>query len=512
MKLLIVDDEEMTREGLVAAIDWAGLGITEIRQANDGVNGLSAAKEWNPDIVLCDVRMPRMDGIAMLEQIETFLPDVVAIFMSGYSDKEYLKAAIRLKAINYIEKPIDPAEISGAISNAVEQCRQLQADSGRNESVHVSGQLAYCLTIPYSSCQESVEGLLKQFNRYHRGDRLRTITTFILKLEDPAEHPDVIARVYTELRQYLTPMHLHMICSDRRLHHLVLHVYGQREPAAGTLMMIATKILEIFSSCENRCLAIGPTVAGLSQVYSSYQAAVVALQSSFFFETENILTVDEAALLPTVEADEVSREAQNYIHALDEADEAAAMQALASLKQLLHHSAGLPSNQLKGIYYDMLRHLLNPDFAFVNQDNIMDIMDGCFFFYQLHRILEEKTAAHFRELSDNSRENSIIRMIRRYINTHYQSTELSVKSISEHVNRSASYTCTLFKNETGLTLNQYITDFRMKKAAQLLTDPRNRISEISSSVGYSDGNYFGKSFRKYTGLSPSEYREQVLKK
>ena len=65
------------------------------------------------------------------------------------------------------------------------------------------------------------------------------------------------------------------------------------------------------------------------------------------------------------------------------------------------------------------------------------------------------------------------------------------------------------KNETGQTLNQYLTEFRMEKAKALLADPRYKIADISSRVGYSDGNYFGKSFRKYTGLSPSEYREKL---
>ena len=102
MKLLIVDDEELTRTGLISSIDWDSLGITEILQADDGVNGLEMAKLYKPEIILCDVRMPRMTGIAMLERLEKFLPDSIPIFMSGYSDKEYLKAAIKLKAINYI--------------------------------------------------------------------------------------------------------------------------------------------------------------------------------------------------------------------------------------------------------------------------------------------------------------------------------------------------------------------------------------------------------------------------
>ena len=70
MKLLIVDDEELTRTGLISSIDWDSLGITEILQADDGVNGLEMARLHKPEIILCDVRMPRMTGIAMLERLE----------------------------------------------------------------------------------------------------------------------------------------------------------------------------------------------------------------------------------------------------------------------------------------------------------------------------------------------------------------------------------------------------------------------------------------------------------
>ena len=76
--------------------------------------GLETARLCKPEIILCDVRMPRMDGISMLERLEKFLPDTVPIFMSGYSDKEYLKAAIKLKAVNYIEKPFSISEIETA--------------------------------------------------------------------------------------------------------------------------------------------------------------------------------------------------------------------------------------------------------------------------------------------------------------------------------------------------------------------------------------------------------------
>ena len=85
MKLLIVDDEELTRTGVISSLDWSSLGIDEVIQADDGVHGLETARLYKPEIILCDVRMPRMDGITMLERLEKLLPDSVAIFMSGYS-------------------------------------------------------------------------------------------------------------------------------------------------------------------------------------------------------------------------------------------------------------------------------------------------------------------------------------------------------------------------------------------------------------------------------------------
>ena len=88
---------------------------------------------------------------------------------------------------------------------------------------------------------------------------------------------------------------------------------------------------------------------------------------------------------------------------------------------------------------------------------------------------------------------------------------LSVKTISDHVHRSTSYVCTIFKAETDQTLNQFITEYRIEKAKRLLEDPCSKISDISSKVGYTDGNYFSKSFKKYVGLSPSEYRERMLR-
>ena len=150
MKLLIVDDEELTRTGLISAIDWKSLGIDQIIQADDGIHGLEQARLYKPEIILCDVRMPRMNGITMLERLEKLLPDSVPVFMSGYSDKEYLKAAIRLKAVSYIEKPLNPSEVSQAVREAADLYIQ-KRHSRRGEvlkSMETASRLALLLTLP----------------------------------------------------------------------------------------------------------------------------------------------------------------------------------------------------------------------------------------------------------------------------------------------------------------------------------------------------------------------------
>lgn len=119
--VLIVDDETMPRKVLKEHLPWDELRVSQIFQASDGLEAIEQARQCRPDIVISDVRMPRMDGIEMAAAIREFCPQCQFIFLSGYSDKEYLKGAIRLKAANYVEKPIDLEEISQSLREVIEE-------------------------------------------------------------------------------------------------------------------------------------------------------------------------------------------------------------------------------------------------------------------------------------------------------------------------------------------------------------------------------------------------------
>ena len=125
--VLIVDDELMPRTVLCRRLPWAGLGVSRVEQASDGEEGLEQARQCRPDIVISDIKMPRKNGLEMAAAVREFLPACQFVFLSGYSDKEYLKGAIRVKAASYVEKPIDLEEIEGVLHGVLEE---LQAQAG----------------------------------------------------------------------------------------------------------------------------------------------------------------------------------------------------------------------------------------------------------------------------------------------------------------------------------------------------------------------------------------------
>ncbi len=130
MRVLVVEDEELTRDGIVRIIPWESLGIREVDTAEDGEGGLTKALKWEPDIIMADVKMPRMDGISMAFEIRKSLQSCKFIFISGYCDKEFLKSAISLSAVGYIEKPIEPAELIEALKESI---LRVQRDKQRKE-------------------------------------------------------------------------------------------------------------------------------------------------------------------------------------------------------------------------------------------------------------------------------------------------------------------------------------------------------------------------------------------
>lgn len=514
MKLLIVDDEELTRVGVISSINWQSIGIDEVLQADDGMNGLEMARMHKPDIILCDVRMPRLDGIQMLEQLETILPDVVPVFMSGYSDKEYLKAAIKLKAVNYIEKPLDPLEIQDAVIEARDLCLERKR-TRHNESIHSmenASRLALLLTQPYAHAKENIDQLLAELPLSISPST--SFTAIVLKTETEEELPiNEAGAMYMSVREFLKTFHIDCIFAEKRVQYMVYFLFGPA-PGPAARKSIEEFFCKLYSRYSRFCIAAGDTLTGISKAYQSYTSAVILLQNSFFFPAGTFLSPFHEAPSAWNKPELPAHPEHELLTLLTAKDQEGTTLFLDKLMEYFGRNQNILPNQAKDLYYKLFRSLEEAARQLKltlsdKQENLIDALEKIFSFGELHQKLVRKTEAFFQAVDNTAEENSTIFMIKDYISQKYMNETLSVKDISDHVFLSTSYVCTFFKNETGQTLNQYLTEFRMEKAKQLLSDPRYKIADISSQVGYSDGNYFGKSFKKYTGFSPSEYREKM---
>lgn len=519
MRILIVDDEKLTRDGLIASIDWMSLSFDQVDQADDGVNAMLIAQKYPPDVLVTDVRMPRMNGIELVEKIQELNPNCSVIFMSGYSDKEYLMAAIKLRAVRYVEKPINPEEIIEALTQSVNAILQGRAQQKSKDLFAKEAASKYALKLINNSYEIKNDTTVDVANLREVVHSNTIFTTFIIKFY-PIQNYLMEEHILSFLESFhmmLKKRHYNEIHFVRHDTFLVMHVFSNDRPDDALITKIGNDIKALLPKDIDYFISIGKTVTGPGKVFQSYNTAVILLQSSFFYEYGSLLTYQNSAeAAPT-----------NYPHEIL-ADFTAAIKDKNTLKAkgladtfylALKHNRTQLANIIKDVYYKLFMQINSAQYDFKLQidnstsdsESLLDNISNCKTLQELHQMLLDKIDDFHKKLQTSPQENSTIFLIRDYISKHYGDYSLSIKDISDHVHLSTSYLCTVFKTETGDTLNQYITDFRIEKSKQLLSDSRNKIIEVSNRVGYSDCNYFGKIFKKVVGLTPSEYREKEIR-
>jgi two-component system response regulator YesN len=120
LKLLIAEDVKIVRETLVSSIDWHGLGINLLGAVENGKEAMAWLDKEEPDLLLTDIGMPKMNGLELIEAIKARKPDIRCIILSGMSEFEYARQAVKLQVLDYVLKPIDPDEIERVVLHAVE--------------------------------------------------------------------------------------------------------------------------------------------------------------------------------------------------------------------------------------------------------------------------------------------------------------------------------------------------------------------------------------------------------
>lgn len=488
---------------------WSQLGVDQVKSAYDGINALEIAKDFKPDILLTDVRMPRMDGIELSFSLRKILPSCEIIFMSGYSDKEYLKSAIKLKAVSYVEKPIDLDELEAAIKNAViSNLETTKADDNAKKSIALS------LISENVNMEE-----LKQLIGTQHFDSLKDVSflTFLIALTD--SNTNVKDKILSEVDDIISKSEFRSLSCFKNEKLMLIHLFWNKNNKAAlkqeNLENLFIAISEQLKKYGNFFVSVGNQAESPDKIYESYNAALKALNKSFYYDYSSILYCCHTKS-DIYKGDKKIFETF-YKHLCHEEK----MESILLIKRFagdIRLYPDTPANHVKDIFYRFFLELIRFCTERKIQINDADLNSQIPFdkFIQFNTIAEtetfiiEKIEAVFSAISEENVDKNSIAQITRYIRDNFNDADLSLNTISEHTYLTTAYMCKIFKDNTGTTINKYILEYRINKAKELLKTRGMKISDVAGKVGYTDGNYFTKIFRKETGLTPSEFRQKYL--
>lgn len=521
MNLLIVDDEPRTRNGLVSLIQKSSISI-DIQTAAGSEEALSVVKTFLPDILITDIRMPlQADGIMLAENVSKLFPNCQIIFISAYSDKEYLKSAISLKAIRYIEKPIVPAELLEALREAIHIKKKNELSMEKELFLEQHWDVyaeKIALQLLFPDIDPVYLDKLKLFYPAFCGQQY--YFTLICQLhyrkasadslfDFPGLFKDILNNGYT------------CLFAPKKEDLYIIHLCIQNPENELCYQSLANRLFEELrqrlSSAADIFVSVGRPVSCIEELSISYLEAAVSLKKLFFSGYNEICFFKEAdyKMASTYLPDAAF--VQNFEQALQnknyrEAD-ILATRLFHSLQAEVHKDV----SSIKDTYFHLV---LTADSFYKKEFPTTVLSVGNNFLWEeivskrtlreLHDYLVDKLNDYSAKMTEKHEFSSTVYKIRQYIEQHFTEPELSVNKIAEQLHFTPAYLCQVFKKDTGNTINSYLNACRIDHAKTLIAEKNVKLYDVCFLVGYNDPNYFSRQFKKNTGYTPSAYKEKHI--
>lgn len=500
MILLLVEDEEYTRNGILKSIKWPELGIEKIYTAEDGLEGIEIARSCYPDIVLTDIRMPRINGLKMAEEIRQISPHCALVFISGYSDKDYLKSAIHLSAIDFVFKPLDLNELNITLTKAVEHVKQ-NSENNAIISTMKYQELA-SLVIQDKTNNNEIIQMWKQNNLPLGQDFI--YYTLLIKQKYSLDNTLLLKRIIEQFG-------IHFLIGQTDTFYLLHLIIPKNQHSI--LEQLISKLMELLQKEKENAIAVGIPVNSPLEIKDSFISARSAFERRFYHPDCQLFIAEG----PAPALDILYNPNQEFKRLLLK-DPDKARQWIISQFDHIRYYDGTPIEIIRNWIFQITTELYSYDFSNVNK-TLNSPTDKAILWNIIASLNSLDEAKDFLlGIIDNLLEYSnntepcpfAVLETKRYIHLNYSNPCLSLDDIAQHVNLSSNYLCSIFKKSTNQTINQYLTDYRIHQAKLLLKSTSMHIYEIAHSTGYLNSSYFTKTFRKITGITPQEYRERHL--
>ncbi len=530
-RLLIVEDEEFLRKSLCAMVDWESAGIQIAGAVENGREALRFLSEnGQTDFVFTDIRMPVMDGLELAGELQNRYPNIKTVLYSAYSEFAFAQKGIEYGVSGYLLKSQDEEEIAAYFR---ELCRRMEEETQSPSSAE-------------KGFWETREALS---NRLLNGISLEDEQKAILEGGDcklDLKNGPLAAALF-ELDE--TPMlreelgglglrQLHKFLAEQVLSRMEMqgmgHLLQFGEPVIALwkdfstdwpdrLRALHKALCEDLKSFEagapvTLTIAIGPPVQRISDLPSSWSGAKERLEKRFFLGPG--LVLDSNSRIP-----DVKPESNTVLPVLQEAETLCRCQDLPGLLAFLEQlkvkwktGAFVDRNTANWFGVQLLQQLssMHNSPPHARDESALAARSG-----DLARLITrsetldslfDQLAAACKELLDDSpaaslQQKKLIEKAIRFLQENYIS-DISLERTASYVAVHPVYLSRLFRQETGQTFKNMLTQLRISKAKELLRDPNRRVYEISEMVGYKKPRYFSELFKEITGMTPLEYLEK----
>ena len=516
IEVMIIDDDKMSVECLEEMIDWEEEGFRIVAKAFNGMQALKLFQKYRPQLVITDINMPLMDGIALARKLRVIDEEVRIILLTAYSEFEYAREAISERVDSYLIK----TEVDEVVlKKKLNEIKKLIKGSATISSIVFQKALVDYIVLGEDHANQlykdtNVERVLHQPYIYMVVQQDREVSICGERVECTPQLENLcfmgVPKLIRETPPELRVIQVGIISGNRTI--ILLSGEGERE------YVLFQKIRQFGDRLKRR----------LKEEYKCSFSIFVA-------EREEILL----RIIPMIRDERLSYrkaflEGSGMVYGLRELDlvsrnyeetpiDASKMEAIIKKQQREHFALFIREWQIWALQNKISIELLVEDIKKIYQvfvdyckqnpklqmkasiwqtKSYYDLRSICQYFLELY----DEMAKEIEGMSVTSPEVS---RTLKYIHEHYHDSEIRIINIAQEIGISSSRISVLFKKETSKTIVQYITELRIEEAKRLLNEGRHKIYEVAEMVGYGNSKYLSLIFQRETGMQPTEYRKRI---
>lgn len=532
-RIMIVDDEPLILAGITSLLEWEEWGCTIVGKAANGQQALAKIREVHPDIIITDIKMPAMDGIAFMKEAKKIDGDMAFILLTNLEEFSMAKEAIRLGAIEYLIKlELNEEILVSAIKKAIVFCedrRKIQNNSNQPDyATSEETMKGYLRNLLLFETEPNVDDQIYQYLERTFSDPVILLINFNYGFKgypqnfDRDDQNKIMGYAENVLSEMVNGFFEHS-CLIRREQNgfvLILSVEGVREHEE-KISSMGKKFLTIIKDYfgASAMIAISQQGKGIEDFPELMYQAMNAMNYAYYETMEPIVKYSDACEenkhhRSSFNINFLKKDLSTCLRHNNSARFKEIMDQLITLLKEYKPSKAQTVNACSNLYYfisSFFEEQENSDFPYsvniigeLNQlGNLQNIIQWLEWFgEQIQGVLDKK---------GEGRVEQKIELAKIYVEEHYHE-KITLGQVAEHLCVSQGHLSNIFSKYTGKKFTDYVTEIKIDKARELIASHQYMMYEISDMLGFDTPFYFSTVFKKITGVSPKEYENKTLSK